>query len=410
MSNAMERQLRLLLIRLPPRVRPSVGSYEPVIRRVLKNIQEILPVIQEQRREAGSLVDRLLREHLPAKRPAAIIRSKKLHSVAVAQECIQRSLHVVFSDAPHAIELGRLAATVATQILSTAPGAGDLCGLAYAVAGNGCRVLRHYDQAASFFDTAYSYLGQEGMGDLNAQAQVFSLHASLLKDQGDYQEGLTVLHQAVRLFKAEGDESRLARCLIQRGCILQMAKDLPGATQAYMDTLHFLDDYEEPWLVFVAAVNLASIYCDLEDFEAAASVLKTISEGTLAGIVEARGASPQLQLTWTNARIAAGRRKRALALRLLAQVEKGFTSLADPVNTALVALERARLLHQGFKHGEVRGIVERVHRVLQQHQFPGELREMAAMPVEAAQQERPLLQNLEAAISQLKKHRARRPC
>ncbi len=406
----MDRQLIALLLRFPPRVRPQVGSYEPHVEKVLKKIREVLPVIREQQREAQGLVNRLLADHLADDRVKAIRRSRKLQTWAVAQELCRRSRDTVFHDPKTAVKLGTLASEVANHVSSQVPGLGDLRALCFATTGNAYRVLCWNEQANRHFDLAYQHLGKEGAGDRYAQAEVFNLHASLLKDQQHYIEALSVLTQAVRLFRSEGDERRLAKCLIKRGCINREAEDLPTAIQAYMDALKMLDEHQEPWLTFVAAHNLAVVYCDRGEFKAARSALRTLSEETIAEALGTRNGSNQLQLLWTKARVAAGLGRRAQAIRMLADVEQGFVALPDPVNAALAALDNAKLYHKARSYGRVEEILKRAHAVLLEHRFPAQIKETLAMLVEASREKRLVRQGIEQAITRLKKHRARRPC
>lgn len=74
----MDKHLRAFLIRLPRGVRPHLGAYEPVVQKVIQKMQEMLPVIQEQQREAGKLVDSLLARYQPPQRRTGIRRSRRL--------------------------------------------------------------------------------------------------------------------------------------------------------------------------------------------------------------------------------------------------------------------------------------------------------------------------------------------
>jgi len=406
---AMDRHLYALLLRLPPRVRPLVESSEPNFEKVLKKIREVLPVIREQQQEAENLVNKLLREHRPAQRQGAIRRSKKLQSWAVARALSLRSRETVYTDAKEAAKLGMLATEAALHVQVDVPAVGDLRALCLATTANAYRVMRCYQESSRYFGIAYQHLSREGTGDLYAQGEVFSLHASLLKDQKLYKEALTVLDQAVRLFGAEGDEQRLARCLIKRACTLRNAKDLQGTIKAYMDALHILDDHREPWLTAITINNLASVYCDCKQYKTAAATLRLLSPSVLSS-PEVNKQSFLLQVKWTRALTKAGLGRRAEALKLFEQVEAGFTVLPDPVNAALAGLDTARLYHKARKYRRVEDYLRRVHRVLLHHHFPEQLQETIGMLVTAAQEQRLILEGIERAITALRAHKERRPC
>lgn len=406
----MEKQLRAFLIRIPPEVRPHLGMYEPVMRNVLKKIREVLPVVREQQREAGNLVDRLLGQYQPNHRRTGIRRSKKLQTWSVAEELCRRSRDEVFSDTKTAAHFGQLAVEVSINVSNDTPAVGDLRAICFATVGNAYRVMRWFKESSQQFELAYRELSTSGSGDMYAQADVFRLHASLLKDQRLYPEALVVLDQAVVLLRSEGDEHRLARCLVKRGCIHRESGNSHASIQSLMDALQVLDEYRDPWLIFFATQNLASLYCDLGRFTLARSALRSLSDDVIEAALDPTRESNRLQLLWTRARMSAGLGKRSLALRLLAEVEEGFRNLPDPINAALSGLDAARLYHKARKHAEVEDIVKRVHATLQEHDFPHQMRELVAMLVEAAEERRLIQHSLEMASRRLQEFRASRPC
>ena len=410
MDSPMDKQLRAFLIRLPPDVRPHLGMYEPIVQKVLRKVREVLPVIRQQQREAGKLVDGLLERYTPEGRRDGIRRSRKLQTWAVASELCRRSREMVFSDTKQAAHLGQLAVEVSMNVSNDTPAVDDLRALCFATLGNAYRVMRWYKESSEHFELAYQHLGSEGSGDIYAQADIFSLHSSLLKDQQFFAEALVVLDQAISLLKGEGDERRLARCLIQRACVLSVSGEKSNAIKVYLDALHILDEYEDPWLLFFATQNLASLYCDLDRFKLARSALKSLSEEVIEAALGPSRQSNRLQLSWTRARIAAGLGKRAQALRALAEVEEGFVALPDPIMAALVALDAAKLYHKGRDHRRVEETVMRVYATLAEHDLPQAIQEIVSMLVEAAEERRLIEQSLEMAIRRLQDTRARRPC
>jgi|GEM_PF-3563481 len=406
----MDKHLRAFLIRLPRGVRPHLGAYEPVVQKVIQKMQEILPVIQEQQREAGKLVDGLLARYQPQERRTGIRRSRKLQTWAVAEELCRRSRNIVFSDPKEAAHLGQLGIEAAMKVEAGTPAVGDLRAFCFATVGNAFRVLRWYDQSSEHFELAYQHLHREGAGDIYAQADVFSLHASLLKDQQHYGEALAVLAQAIRVLRREGDERRLARCLIKRACMLGIKGDRMAAIRVYYDALQVLDDHRDPWLTFFATQNLASLYCDLGNYKLARSALRTLSEEVIREALGPSRESNRLHLVWTRARIAVGFGQRAQALKMLDEVERGFLALPDPINAGLAALDAAKLHHKARHHAQVTETLRRVHAALKAHDFPAQLRQMAAMLVEAAEERRLLQHSLEVTAQKLQRLRARRPC
>ncbi len=406
----MDKHLRAFLIRLPRGVRPHLGAYEPVVQKVIQKMQEMLPVIQEQQREAGKLVDSLLARYQPPQRRTGIRRSRKLQTWAVAEELCRRSREVVFTEPKEAAHLGQLALECALRVEAGTPAVGDLRAFCCATIANAYRVLGWFQEASAHFESAYQHLSQEGVGDIYTQADVFSLHASLLKDQQHYAEALTVLAQAIRVLGQEGDERRLARCLIQKACVLGIQGDRMAAIRVYYDALQVIDDHRDPWLTLVATQNLASLYCDLGNYKLARSALRTLSDEVLREALGPSRESNRLHLVWTRARIAAGFGQRAQALKMLDEVERGFLALPDPINAGLAALDAAKLHHKARHHAQVTETLRRVHAALQHHDFPRPLREMAAMLVEAAEERRLIQHNLEQTMRRLQRLRARRPC
>ncbi len=156
-----------------------------------------------------------------------------------------------------ALERSVLALAVAQKLDPTSYGAewiADLQAKAHAFVGNAYRILGHFPAAEEEFVEAEACL-RRGVRSGQAEARIFSLKASLLKDQHRHGEALALLAQVERLHEVHGDRHEVGRVALQRSTIFDALSEPGRAAEECTRAALALDPAREPDLPLIARNN-----------------------------------------------------------------------------------------------------------------------------------------------------------
>jgi len=160
-------------------------------------------------------------------------------------------------DPERARERSALAVAVAEKLDPASYGAdwiADLQAKAHAYLGNAHRILGHFGLAEAEFVLAEACL-RRGVRSGRAEARVFSLKASLLRDQHRHGEALALLDRLERFYAEHRDEHSVGRIALKRSDVFDFLGEPRRAAEECARAAALLDARREPLLPLVARKN-----------------------------------------------------------------------------------------------------------------------------------------------------------
>ena len=218
---------------------------------------EPVTVLELQRAEAS--IEEL--SSLPLDEQAARVRSEHpFQQWGLAQQLLLQARAAWHRD-PELAHDRALLAVVVTQTLdpdsySTA-WISDLEAKAHAYLGNAHRILGHFAETETEFLLAEACL-REGVRSGRAEARVFALKVSLLKDQHRHAEALALLAQVERFYAEHGEDHEVGRLALKRSTILDLQGDPRAAADECTRAAKLVEAAQDPELPLVARNNSIS--------------------------------------------------------------------------------------------------------------------------------------------------------
>ncbi|HSS48737.1 MAG TPA: helix-turn-helix transcriptional regulator, partial [Thermoanaerobaculia bacterium] len=181
------------------------------------------------RREAGVLWARL--KPLPrAIRREVVADAPEFQTWALAERLCDESKRATAQDPQEALHLADLALSTALQVAKTAgeERCSRLLGYAWAYKGNAFRVAGDLTKAGEAFSRAWQLwkTGTFSEPDLLPEWRIYSLEASLRREEHRFTEAVELLAQAER--GAAGDPAALAAILLQKEFTYEQMGDIQG--------------------------------------------------------------------------------------------------------------------------------------------------------------------------------------
>jgi tetratricopeptide (TPR) repeat protein len=265
-------------------------------------------------------------------------------SWCLALRLCEASCKAAADSAAEALRLARLGVALAEKAPGPERWRLRLLGHCEPFLANALRVAGSLAAAKEVFEQADDHWrrgeGGDPLGLLDGTRRL-DLKASLLKHQGGFEEALSLLDQAMKDVRTGPERGRL---LLKRGFTLEQA----GAYEAALETLRqaepLLDPQTEPRLECVLQFNRGVLYCHLDRYEDAESLLPLVE--TLA--TDLQNELDGIRVLWLRGRTRAGLGHREEAVAALAEVRRYFDAERIAYDYALVNLELATLhLEQG---------------------------------------------------------------
>jgi tetratricopeptide (TPR) repeat protein len=294
------------------------------------------------RRQAAKLW-KALQELAPEQRRLKVERERRYWQWALAERVAAESERAAAHQADQAVELASLALRIAELALVSEIFRSRLQGYVLGFMGNALRVQGDLPGAEEAF------LRSEQLWEAGAAAdpglldgsRLLDLKASLRRNQGRFEEALSLLDQAVRL---NGSEEAQGRCRIKKANTLKRMGDSEGAIAELRQAERLTERSADPRLPFLVRFTLAANLQELERYTEAQELLPQVQ--TLA---ERLGNELDLvRVVWLHARVGAALGRREEALAALERVRRYFTAKRMAFDAALATLELAVLeLEQG---------------------------------------------------------------
>jgi tetratricopeptide (TPR) repeat protein len=321
--------------------------------RIVTLLERRMAELRREREDAPGLLAELLDR--PAGERSALIRSGgQLRTFAVCELLIEKSFEEGFREPERAVELAELAVEAAGCLDPASYGLSviqDLRARAWAYLGNARRIasdLPGADQALSFAES----LLREGSADPLEEARLLDLRASLLSDQGWFEQAAELLGSVIAIYEELRDPHRQGRALIGQGLFLNHAGLSEQAVERLTEGLSRIDWDEEPRLVLMARHNLAWCLNDSGRPEEARHLLNRFRH--------TYGTFPDpwigLRLVWLEGRIAARLGQDEEAERAFREVRERFLEKGLCYDASMVALDLAALYLRQGRNAEVRQV------------------------------------------------------
>lgn len=297
--------------------------------------------------------------HPPARQRLLIHNCTRYHSLEMAQHLLDRSRSFRHEDAGQSLSsaelslvvLGRLSADEYHPKLLE-----DYRGMAWGMVGNGQRILSDLGSAERSLKRGLGHLAQ-GTGDALELAELYSLLASLRKDQSRLQEALELTERSGRLFQQLGERRRAAGTLTKRIIILSSRGRLEEARRAGEALLEELTADELGPVIHVAIrQNLALVMARAGWTLPALRLLREVRrQATEAAL----GRLACMRLEWSEAQILERTGVLDDAEALYRRLRKAFEDEGIRVDTALLSLDLARVYRKQRKRRRARRAARR---------------------------------------------------
>jgi tetratricopeptide (TPR) repeat protein len=337
-----------------PQDAPSLdGEEEAVFARegLFTRLERRLAEVREERRQAPPLVAELLGHPAPQRR-TLVCQAGRFQTLAVCDLLIDASFAAGFRDAGEAVELAELSLLLTCQLDAGYYGRSvvmDLQARAWAYLGNARRIAFDLAGAEEALLQAERH-AEAGSADPLEEARILDFRASLLGDQGRFEQAAELLDVVIDIYDDLREPHRKGRAMISQGVLLGLAGGSEEAIRQLRKGLSLVEWEREPRLVLMARHNLAWFLNDSGRSEEALQQL----ERFLHTYGEFPDAWTELRLAWLSGRIAARLDYAAEAERTLIEVRQHFLAEGHGYDASLVTLDLAQLYLRQGRSAEVR--------------------------------------------------------
>lgn len=308
-------------------------------------LEQRLALISLERNAAPRLVNELLR-HAAGDRLQLVRSGRRFQTLAVCDLLVEKSFDEGFREPGFSVELTELAIEVAGQLDSGYYGKSvvqDLKARAWAYLGNARRIGSDFIGAEQAFLMA-EMLSEDGSADPLEEARILDLKASLLSDQGWFEQAAELLDEVIDIYDDVKEHHRKGRAAISKGLFLGYAGWPEKAIQLLQDGLSLIDWDREPRLVLMARHNLAWFLNDCGRCPEALQQLERFRHS----YKEFPDAWTELRLMWLEGRIAGCLGRSDESEAALRTVQQRFVEQGLGYDASMVTLDLASLyLRQG---------------------------------------------------------------
>ncbi len=269
---------------------------------------------------------------------------------ALAVRLCEESLRQTVNRPTEALDLAELAVSVAERAPDEEGWRSRLKGYCWAHLANARRVANDLAGADEAFVQAWDLwrAGANSGPELLAEWRLFSLEASLRRDQLRFSAALELLERAR---EANGDHQAAIACiLLKKGNVFEQMGDSESALAALREATPYVEESGDPRLAFGLRFDTANNLYLLSHYAEAAELMPQVREWALQQANE-------LDLTrvvWLESRVAAGEGRFEVAIAGFEQVRRDFTARELAYDAALSSLDLAVLWLEAGQAAEVK--------------------------------------------------------
>jgi tetratricopeptide (TPR) repeat protein len=317
-----------------------------------------------------------LRQHPPERQHLLLGNSARFRNRRLGELLLERSHEAGFSEPARAVELARLAVTLAETLTPADCSGAEVCdgfqARAWAQLGNAHRIAADHPAAEEAFAVAAELLGKGQVGPLET-ARVLDLEASLRRDQRRLPEAARLLDRVIAIYQRLGEWSLLGRALKQKSMVCGEAGDLESEMALLRRALDLLDADQEPRTFLAARHNLiTALHLSGRSREAFSLLFQTrplyLKMGDRMNL---------LRMRWLEGMVALGLERLDQAEVAFREVREAFLDLRLDHEAALASLDLAGVLLRQRKNAEVRSLAEEMLAVFRSREIHQEA--MAAL-------------------------------
>lgn len=341
--------------------------------------------LNRSRFEAATLFEELTSH--PLQRQLMLLQhSRKYRTWALCDLVVRRALRLSLQDGGEHLDLARLGVAIA-EVLDTeplgAPLTNDIRGRAWVVLGNALRLECDFAEAEEAFATAQAYL-LGGTGDPLEFGLLAGRHAILKSAQRQFDEAITLLDDAIGIYRRLNDSHKLGRALMDKGMVAGQMGDSETAIELTRRGLELVDPAVEPRPVLVGKHNLVFLLNELGRFDEARAALHEVRNLHR----ESGAAADLVRLQWVEAKILQGQGDLEGAEASYSQARNAFVERQDAYDAALVTLDLAALYLEQARTGEMKALAAEMMPIFRSLQIPRETFAAMALFAKAVEMER----------------------
>jgi len=345
--------------------------------------------------------------HSPKSQELLVRNLPRFWSSELCNTMINRSHEARFTNTAVMRQQAQLAVLVSESLSAEpqAPGeVADCRARAWAALGNALRVSGDLNGAESALLTAQGHLKGDNR-HRSLYAHVLSQIASLRLDQRRFEDSLSLIQQAIQIWRELGNDRELARTLIKQAIVTGEAGKPRAAMQILRNAGKLLDSSAEPKLALILMQSIIRFYIDGGQ-----------SEVALRLYVEARPLYEQesdplirIKALWLEGQIMSAERHLEPALKQLSEVREGYLAYGNRYEAAIVSLDLAAVLAKLGRFSEMRALARETVREMEARGVRREAVAALILLQQAATSETALALIRRAASALRTPHRRHRP-
>ncbi|HYG62045.1 MAG TPA: hypothetical protein VEL74_05660 [Thermoanaerobaculia bacterium] len=271
---------------------------------------------------------------------------------ALCQLLLKQSREARFYNPGMAVNLAELAVNISSNLGNAYDPHWvlDLQARTYAYLGSARRVLGELRSSDTAFRRAESFALRSMTGNSLVWAEILDLKSSLRREQRRGDEALSLLDEAISIYRESGDAHAISAALVKKAKILEESGDLTGAINLLQQAGDEIDPLRDARLFIYARHNLAWCLTTAGRHEEAARLLPKVQDAfqQFAKPVD------HIRLRWLEGRILFGLDNFETAEGVFREVQQQFLQRAMGFDAALVSLDLAILLAEQRRRPELK--------------------------------------------------------
>lgn len=320
-------------------------------------------------------------------------------AVRVCEESVRAAAHRV----DRALELADLALLIADRVPGEEGWRSRLQGFAWAHVANAQRVANDFDGSDEAFTRAWELWRTGSDFGLLSEWLLPAFEASLRRNQRRFREALELLGQAKAL--CGSNKHAVARILLNKEHVFDQMGDTEGALAALAEAAPFVEELQDPHLLFALHFKTANNLYHLGRYSQAAKRLPQVRE--LA--IEQANELDLIRVVWLEARVASGQGNAQEAIARLEQVRRDFADRDLPYDAALSSLDLALLWLAAGRTAEVRELARGMAWIFASKKIHREALAALSLFCEAARQEIATLELTRSVMARIEEIRRSAP-
>ena len=277
----------------------------------------------------------------PQTRFASVEANESFHTWGLYDRLLEASRWYMRTEPAEAIDIVRLAITVAERLDPVALGEKrvvDLLASAWAALGNVKRIAADFEGSRRAFNEAWRIVA-DGTGDPLEAAHIIGLEASYIKDIGEFETAESSLEEALEIYRKAHDPHQEGRTFLQMGDVIGYANPERGLIHI-KKALAFIDAGKEPRLALCAQHDFAWFLNESGQAEKALAVL----DRARPLYKQFQDDFTQLRLHWLEGKIAASLGDLSGAESIFGQLWEEFRVRDLNQEVVLISIDLAEVL------------------------------------------------------------------